>query len=157
MKYAAQLLSEHDGYEKHRAYLAKFEAQRRRVPVPMLQIHSVCRHLIEVFPRLQPDPKNLEAVRKFDNRSSDPMNTQVGDDPFDALCYLLMGGVEQQNDVPFHVYLTSQIERLLPSGDNDINLKIQIAQAARKKFEGQRVPTVIECLGRASMESRWTN
>lgn len=150
--YARRLLERQGGLEKYRAYMEKFEKQNELPPAPKVHIHDVCRVLRDTIPNLRPDPNDLEKVRKFHGD-----NGSIGDDPYDAFGYLLMGAEEQQNALPYSEFMANEVIRHLGPNETDINLKIQVARIAAAKYKGQTPGAVIESLPRDSMRGRWAN
>ena len=152
MNYARTLLEKQDGYQKYTAYLAKFEAQQDLPPLPRVLIHSNCTALIQTIPVLVADPSNLEKVKKFNGDDK-----TVGDDPWDAFAYLMMGAREQQNDLPYREYMAREVLKHLGSNETDINLKIQVARQAHERFNRQNNADTVISFPRDSVRMRWQN
>jgi hypothetical protein len=152
MAYARKLLEMPQGNLKYLSYMAKFEDQQEQIPLPRLQIHDCCRILIQTIPLLRPDPKDLEKVKKF---HGDPDRDTIGDDPWDALSYGLMGASEQQNVIPRGEFIAKEVLRQVGK-DADINLKIQVAIAAATRYNKDNSENVIHAsFTRDAMRTRW--
>ena len=151
LAYARSLLANSDGRASYDAYMAMFKNQQSEIPVPGIWFHDTCKQIIECIPKLRPDVHQLEDVQKFDGDGGD-----IGDDPYDALRYLVMGAEEQKNRAPYHEFLAGEIERLVGK-DADINLKMQIAMRTKEKYQKTETDLVVPSLTRASMEQRWRN
>jgi hypothetical protein len=149
--YARQLLEMSDGRESYDNYMAMFKNQQSEIPVPGIIFHDACKQIIECIPKLRPDPNRLEDVDAFDGDDGD-----IGDDPYDALRYTVMGAEEQKNKMPYAEFLAGEIDRMVGK-DADLNLKVQIARQARERYLKKEVDLVVPSLTRASMEHRWRN
>lgn len=152
MGYAKSLLAKDNGYQKYIEYLKKFEAQQELPPLPRVMIHSNCTALIQTIPVLVADPANLEKVKKFDGDDK-----TVGDDPWDAFAYLLMGGREQQNDLPYREFMAREVMKHLGTNESDINLRIQVASQAHERFKKRETPMQAINLSRDATRMRWQN
>lgn len=151
MEWAKQLLMQPNGKDLFDNYMNKFKNQQADVPVPGMWFHDKCQQLIECIPKLRPDPNRLEDVLKFHGEGG-----EVGDDPYDAVRYLLMGAEEQMNRMPYNEFLVKEIEKFVGK-DGDLNLKIQVANQAKGRYSKDEQSSVIPSLTRGCMEARWRN
>ena len=125
-------LSKQYGEDAALSYRKMFEGQAMEV-TPGVQIHSHCKHLIKCLPRLQSDPKRPEDCLKFHGNGDEP-----GDDPYDAFRYLLAGHQSIESKVPYPVWFSSQMHLSAlanPELEHDINLRIQVAEGMRERYD----------------------
>lgn len=160
-EYAKTLLSEPDGFVKYHAYLDMFKDQLDEV-LPGLLIHGPnaalqgidnagCPILIETIPKLCCDvPRKPEDVRKFEGDEDN-----IGDDPADTLRFLVMGYQKIENDMPFPVWMQSEVGKYISEDETDINLRIQAAMRAQQKYDSEHKSfDVIPSLPRAALAAR---
>jgi hypothetical protein len=147
-EWARKLLEGPDGNIKYAAYLDLFKDQSNEV-LPGILIHDNCPILIETIPKLISDPKRSDDVLKFDGDEE-----AVGDDPADSLRFLAMAYQDHESKVPFQVWMEQEMEKYLPAGTDDINLKIQVVERARSRYLKQERKETGILLPRESMALR---
>lgn len=148
LAFAGRLFQEDNGYFRYQAYMDMFKGQKPEV-LPGIWIHDCCPVLIETIPKLITDPKNLEDVLKFDSTDD-----SVGDDPAESLRFLALAFHDHEVKVPYPVWVGQQVEKFLPAGCADINLKNQIAMAAEDRYRKENSQQSTLLLPRAALGMR---
>lgn len=125
-EYLEELRSSDNGHIKAEQYIGMFSNQSQQA-LPRLWIHDCCPVLADTIPRARPDPDDLEDVEKF--HSSD---STVGDDPLDALRFLVMAYKDVENTTPYRERLREEVERFTVQSDGIFDKYMAAIRAAGK-------------------------
>ncbi|HYV62615.1 MAG TPA: hypothetical protein VE958_08065 [Bryobacteraceae bacterium] len=135
MDYARRLLAHDNGMAMADEYLARFRDRKEPDPVPKLKIERSCVKLKNCLLSMVYDETNTEAPMKVNSTADSP-----GDDPHDALWYLLMGARMTVNRKPRSVFIDERLAKFSDHGDPAI--RYQILQKANEDYG--RIPSSME-------------
>lgn len=110
------------GYAALTLYLQQQERLSKQA-LPVLQIWDVCPNVIA----------GIENAQR-DERDSDDVQKQDGDDEIDALNYLVMGFQVDQLDKPHEVWVHERVREIIGNGPSDIQRLIAANEMAEREF-----------------------
>ncbi len=115
----------HTDIAKYRTYVEAYE-RRKPEPLPKLLIEDHCVNLIQSFPSVVSDKKNIEDVQKTD---------ALSDDVIDAVRYLLFSPDVLENREPQRSYVQRQLQKVKDANPNiDYNSLVWAARQAEAEY-----------------------
>jgi hypothetical protein len=148
LEHARSLIEGPNGFVKYHTYMDLFKTQQPEV-LPGMVIYDCCPELIETIPKLISDPNNRNDVMKFEGDEE-----EIGDDPADAVRYLVMGFHDQENQAPFPVWMEQEIDKFVAGDEGDINLRIQVARQAQQRYQKDNYQDAVLTLPRECLALR---